>query len=201
MAELVRCPWPGSIPDYIEYHDTEWGVPVTGDVALFERLTYEAFQSGLSWLVVMRKRPAFRAAFAEFDPHVVAGFDDKDVDGLLNNPGIIRNRQKILATITNAQALTALWDSAGDGALEQLMAAHRPTDDDLRREGYRRPPRTLADLPSHCRASHALAKELKRRGFVFVGPTTLYAGMQANGWVNDHLADCFRRELAPAPIR
>lgn len=200
MAELVRCPWPGSIPDYVEYHDTEWGVPVIGDVALFERLTYEAFQSGLSWLVVMRKRPAFRQAFAGFDPHIVAGFDDTDVEALLTNRGIIRNRQKIVATITNARALITLWDSAGEGALEQLMAAHRPTDDDLRREGYRRPPHTVADLPSQCRASEALATALKKRGFVFVGPTTLYAGMQANGWVNDHLADCFRRGSAPATL-
>lgn len=193
MSALVRCPWPGDIPDYVAYHDTEWGVPITGDVAYFERMTFEAFQSGLSWLIVMRKRPAFRAAFAHFDPSRIAAFTTADIDRLLSDPGIIRNRQKVLATITNAQALIRLWDTDGEGALERLMQEHRPSEADLAAEGFRRPPRTLADLPTQCRASVALAKALKKRGFVFVGPTTLYAGMQANGLVNDHVADCFRR--------
>lgn len=192
-AEVQRCPWALSAPDYIEYHDTEWGVPIAGDVAYFERLTYEAFQSGLSWLVIMRKRPAFRRAFAQFDPVKVARFGDKQVRALLENPDIVRNRQKIEATITNARALVSLWESVGEGALEQLMHAHQPTESELRREGYRRPPRELADLPTQTQASRSLAKALKARGFVFVGPTTLYAGMQANGIVNDHLKGCFRR--------
>lgn len=190
---LRRCPWPGSTPDYVAYHDTEWGVRVHGDVAYFERMTFESFQSGLSWLIVMRKRPAFRHAFAGFDPLVVSRFGDADIARLLADAGIIRNRQKILATIANAQALRALWDEQGEGALEQLMLDHRPTEADLRREGFRRPPRSPDDLPTTVRASQALAKALKASGFVFVGPTTLYAGMQANGLVDDHLAGCFRR--------
>lgn len=190
---LQRCPWPGATADYLRYHDTEWGVPVTGDVAFFERMTFEAFQSGLSWLIVMRKRPSFRLAFADFEPAVVAEFTDTDVERLLGDPGIIRNRQKIVATITNARALRALRDAEGDGALERLMYSHRPTEVDLQHEGFRRPPRGTGDLPTAVKASHALAKGLKARGFVFVGPTTLYAGMQANGLVDDHLAGCFRR--------
>lgn len=190
---VQRCPWALSAPDYIAYHDTEWGVPISGDVAYFERLTYEAFQSGLSWLVIMRKRPAFRAAFANFDPVRVARFGSREIAALLGNADIVRNRQKIEATITNARALVALWDSDGQGALEQLMLQHRPTDAELRREGFRRPPRELADLPTQTKASAGLAKALKARTFVFVGPTTLYAGMQANGLVNDHLKGCFRR--------
>lgn len=188
-----RCAWSNGSADYIEYHDREWGVPVVGDAAYFERLTYESFQSGLSWLVIMRKRPAFRIAFRDFDPEAVARFGGQDVDRLLGDAGIVRNRRKIEAAITNARALCALRDADGDGALDRLMAAHRPTDAELRREGFRRPPRTLSDLPTRCGASEALARALKGRGFVFVGPTTLYAGMQANGLVNDHLVDCFRR--------
>lgn len=198
---LKRCPWPGATADYVQYHDLEWGVPITGDVAFFERLTFEAFQSGLSWLIVMRKRPAFRAAFAGFEPQLVAEFGEADVERLLADPGIIRNRTKILATITNARALRALRDSEGDGALERLMLAHAPSEADLRREGFRRPPRGIGDLPTSVKASHALAKVLKARGFVFVGPTTLYAGMQANGLVNDHLSGCFRRGTSGVGIR
>lgn len=190
---LLRCGWPGTTPDYVRYHDTEWGVPVHGDVAYFERLTFEAFQSGLSWLIVMRKREGFRHAFADFDPATVSEFSASDVDRLLADPAIIRNRQKILATIANARALRALRDAEGEGALVRIMDAHRPAEADLVREGFRRPPRALGDLPTAVAASHALAKALKRRGFVFVGPTTLYAGMQANGLVDDHLEGCFRR--------
>jgi DNA-3-methyladenine glycosylase I len=190
---LQRCPWPGLIADYVTYHDTEWGVPVSGDVAFFERMTFEAFQSGLSWLIIMRKRPGFRAAFSDFDPDVVAEFGDSDVDRLLADAGIVRNRLKIMATITNARALRELRAQCGDGELERIMLQHQPSDADLRREGFRRPPRQIGDLPTSVKASQALAKALKQRGFVFVGPTTLYAGMQANGLVNDHLSGCFRR--------
>lgn len=192
-AGLQRCAWPGTTSDYVRYHDTEWGVPVHGDVAYFERLTFEAFQSGLSWLIVMRKREGFRRAFADFAPDVVAAFTDVDVARLLEDTGIIRNRQKVLATITNARALRALRDAEGEDALVRIMDAHRPDEAELEREGFRRPPRALGDLPTAVRASHALARALKRRGFVFVGPTTLYAGMQANGLVDDHLEGCFRR--------
>lgn len=188
-----RCGWSVSASDYIVYHDEEWGVPVAGDVAYFERLTFEAFQSGLSWLIIMRKRAAFRAAFAGFDPDAVAAFGADDIDRLLTDDGIVRNRRKIEATVANARALRRLRDSEGDGALDALIGSHRPTESDLRREGFRRPPRALGDLPTHTKASQALAKALKARGFVFVGPTTLYAGMQANGLVNDHLQGCFRR--------
>ncbi len=195
-ADLRRCPWSEGTPDYVRYHDEEWGVPVTDDVAYFERLTYEAFQSGLAWITVMRKRPAFRAAFADFDPERVAAFDDDDIARLLADPGIIRNRAKVLATITNARALRELWDREGRDALTRLMAAHAPTEADLAREGFRRPPERLEDVPTQCRASQSLAKSLKSRGFAFVGPTTLYAGMQANGLVDDHLVGCFRRGVS-----
>lgn len=192
---LLRCPWPGVTADYVAYHDTEWGVPVSGDVAFFERMTYEAFQSGLSWLIIMRKRAGFRAAFCDFDPDMVAAFGDADVQRLLGDAGIVRNRLKIMATITNARALRVLRDHDGEGALERLMLAHRPSEAELRREGLRRPPRRIGDLPTSVKASHALAKTLKKHGFAFVGPTTLYAGMQANGLVNDHLVGCFRRAV------
>lgn len=192
-ASLQRCSWSSGTPDYTRYHDTEWGVPVRGDVAFFERMTFEAFQSGLSWLIIMRKRPAFRTAFAGFDPEAVAAFGDSDIERLLADPGIVRNRQKIVATIANARALRELQATEGEGALERLMYEHAPSEAELRREGFRRPPREIGDLPTAVNASKALAKALKSRGFVFVGPTTLYAGMQANGLVNDHLAGCFRR--------
>lgn len=190
---LYRCPWPGSNFDYVAYHDTEWGVPISGDVAFFERMTFEAFQSGLSWLIIMRKRPGFRAAFRDFDPDVVAEFGAVDVERLLADAGIVRNRLKIMATITNARALRELRAQYGEGELERIMLQHQPSEAELQREGFRRPPRQIGDLPTSVKASHALAKALKKRGFVFVGPTTLYAGMQANGLVNDHLSGCFRR--------
>lgn len=191
--DVRRCPWAGGSDDYIRYHDEEWGVPVTDDVAYFERLTFEAFQSGLAWITVMRKRPAFRAAFADFDPVRVSAFGDADVARLLADPGIIRNRAKVLATITNARALRDLWDREGEGALTRIMADHAPAEADLVREGFRRPPAEPGDVPTQCAASRALATVLKARGFAFVGPTTLYAGMQANGLVDDHLVGCFRR--------
>ncbi len=195
-AGMRRCAWPGTTADYVRYHDEEWGMPVRGDLAYFERLTFESFQSGLSWLIVMRKRPAFRAAFAGFEPELVAEFDETTVAQLLSDPSIIRNRQKILATITNARALRALRQAEGEGALERLMLDHAPSDAELRREGWRRPPRSLDDLATATAASRALAKVLKGRGFVFVGPTTLHAGMQANGLLDDHLVGCFRRGCA-----
>ncbi len=190
-----RCAWPGSTPDYVAYHDEEWGVPVHGDVAFFERMTYESFQSGLSWLIIMRKRHGFREAFAGFDPEQVARFTESDVVRLLGDTGIVRNRRKIEATITNARALCDLRAATGEGSLDRLMREHAPTELELRAEGFHRPPRNLADLPTEVGASRALAKALKKRGFVFVGPTTLYAGMQANGLVDDHLEGCFRRGL------
>jgi DNA-3-methyladenine glycosylase I len=177
----LRCPWALSAPEYVDYHDDEWGRPVSTDDALFERLTLEGFQSGLSWLVILRKRPAFRAAFAGFDIATVASYDDGDVERLLDDAAIVRNRAKIEATIANARAAAAL-----DGGLLAHVRQFTPSSS-------RPAPRTLADVPSQSPESVALAKDLRRRGFRFVGPTTLYALMQATGMVDDHLADCWRR--------
>jgi DNA-3-methyladenine glycosylase I len=174
---LLRCPWALSTEDYVAYHDHEWGRPVHGEQALYERLCLEAFQSGLSWITILRRREGFRAAFAGFDPAVVAGFGDADVERLLADTGIIRNRAKILATIANARAVLEL-----DGGLDELVWSHAPT-------GHRRPA-VLAEVPAVTPESTALAKELKRRGLRFVGPTTAYALMQACGLVDDHLVDC-----------
>ncbi|PSL01855.1 DNA-3-methyladenine glycosylase I [Haloactinopolyspora alba] len=182
-----RCPWALSTPDYVRYHDGEWGRPVHGDTALFERLTLEGFQSGLSWLTILRKREAFRHAFAGFDPATVAAYGDDDVARLLADPGIVRNRAKIAAAVTNARALVALRESGGDGALDRLVWSFAP-------DGSDRPaPDTLEDVPAITPESKALAKTLKTHGFVFVGPTTAYATMQAAGLVNDHLAGCVAR--------
>lgn len=177
---LARCPWGADPPDYRRYHDDEWGRPVHGDVALFERITLEAFQSGLSWLTILRKRDAFRHAFADFDPTVVAGYGDREIAELMGNAGIVRNRRKIEATITNAHALCDLWES-GDHLDEVFWRREPPRT--------RRPYR-LTDVPSSTEESKALSKELKSLGFVFVGPTTMYAAMQACGVVDDHLAGC-----------
>lgn len=183
----ARCPWALGSPDYIEYHDTEWGRSVHGDVALYERLTLEGFQSGLSWLTILRKREGFRRAFAGFEPSVVAAYAEADVARLLADTSIVRNRAKVNAAITNARALVRLREDDGDGALDRLIWSFAP-------DGGERPvPRTLDDVPAVTPESTALARALKRRGFVFVGPTTAYATMQAAGLVNDHLAGCVHR--------
>jgi DNA-3-methyladenine glycosylase I len=176
---LARCPWGDSPPDYRRYHDTEWGRPVTGEPALFERLSLEAFQSGLSWLTILRKREGFRHAFAGFDADVVAGFGPADVERLLTDPAIVRNRAKVEATVRNAAAVVRLRDQGG---LAALLEAHRPPP--------RPRPRRLLDVPSLTPSSTALARALKRAGFAFVGPTTAYAAQQACGYVDDHLAAC-----------
>jgi DNA-3-methyladenine glycosylase I len=176
-----RCPWALSSPDYLAYHDEEWGRPVHDDRGLYERMVLEGFQSGLSWLTILRKRDRFRAAFANFDIETVAGFGERDVERLLADAGIVRHRGKIEAAIANARAAAAIHD-AGD-SLAELIWSHAPP----RR---RRAPRTLDDVPAVTPESTALAKELKRRGFRFVGPTTAYATMQACGLVNDHLEGC-----------
>jgi DNA-3-methyladenine glycosylase I len=180
---LARCAWGASTPDYAVYHDTEWGRPVHGDVAIFERLTLEAFQSGLAWITILRKREGFRAAFDGFDPVAVAAYGEADRARLLADAGIVRNRAKVDATIANARALVALLDADGPGALDRLVWSFAPPPRRAR-------PRSFADVPATTPESTALAKELKRRGFVFVGPTTAYAGMQAMGLVDDHLAGC-----------
>jgi DNA-3-methyladenine glycosylase I len=185
---LSRCAWAGSTPDYLVYHDTEWGVPVHGEQALYERLTLEAFQSGLSWLTILRKRAAFRAAFAGFDPEAVAGFGDDDRARLMADAGIVRNRLKIDAAIRNASAVLALREQGG---LDELLWSHAPAD--------HVPPRETGDLRATSPESVALAKALKKSGFVFVGPTTMYAAMQACGLVDDHLAGCHRAGVGGRP--
>ena len=179
MSELVRCSWAGSAPEYLAYHDDEWGRPLHGVTPLFERLSLEAFQSGLSWLIILRKRPAFRSAFAGFDPAAVASFGADDVARLLADAGIVRNRAKIEATIHNAGRVLEL-----DRPLDELLWSFAPA-------AHARPA-TLAEVPAVSPESTAMAKELKRRGFRFVGPTTCYALMQAAGLVDDHVADCWR---------
>jgi DNA-3-methyladenine glycosylase I len=177
---MTRCFGDGD-PVYETYHDTEWGVPVRGDRELFERVSLEAFQSGLSWITILRKRPAFREAFAGFDPEVVSRFEEADVARLLTDAGIVRNRAKIEATIANARALLALQESGG--TLTDLVWSHAPAEPAPR-------PRSFADLRASTPESTALAKALKRAGFRFVGPTTAYAAMQACGVVDDHLVGC-----------
>jgi DNA-3-methyladenine glycosylase I len=182
----ARCPWAtGDV--YAAYHDDEWGVPLHGDRALLEKLTLEGFQSGLSWIVVLRKREAFRAAFAGFEPHVVAAFGDDDVERLLADAGIVRNRQKIEAAIGNARAVVALRERDGEGALDRLIWSFA---DAARAEHV--PPDDLADVPASTAASKALAKALQREGLRFVGPVTIYALMQSAGLVDDHVTGCWR---------
>jgi DNA-3-methyladenine glycosylase I len=178
----LRCPWAGSAPDYCAYHDNEWGVPVHGEVALFERLSLEAFQSGLSWLTILRKRDAFRRAFAGFHPATVAAFTDDDVARLLADATIVRHRAKIEATVRNARAVTELAED-----LDALLWSYAPDP------AGRPAPRTVADVLARTRESEAMARTLRRRGLVFVGPVTCHALMQATGMVDDHLAGCFRR--------
>ena len=179
----LRCPWGLSAPEYVAYHDTEWGRPVHGDQAIYERLCLEAFQSGLSWLTILRKRENFRAAFAGFDLEAVAAFGADDVARLLADAGIVRNRAKINAAITNARAALAL-----EQGLSDLFWSHADS-------APAAAPVTLADVPAQTPVSKQLAKELRAAGFVFTGPVTVYASMQACGLVNDHLADCFARGI------
>lgn len=176
---LARCAWGASTPDYAVYHDTEWGRPVRGDDELYERMTLEAFQSGLSWLTILRKREAFRAAFAGFKISAVAQFGPADEARLMADAGIVRNRAKIEAAMANARAALDL-----PSGLAALLWSYAPS-------GRRARPQSFADLASTTPESTAMAKELKRRGFRFVGPTTAHALMQATGMVDDHLAGCF----------
>jgi DNA-3-methyladenine glycosylase I len=175
---------------YAAYHDDEWGRPVRDERGLFERLSLEAFQSGLSWLTILRKRDAFRAAFADFDPDVVATFGAADAGRLLGDAGIVRNRLKIDATLANARATVALRDAGTP--LHELIAAHAPAP--------RAAPASFADVPAQTAESRALAKALRAAGFRFVGPTTLYALMQATGFANDHLAGCPVRQSVESAI-
>ncbi|WP_020668063.1 DNA-3-methyladenine glycosylase I [Amycolatopsis nigrescens] len=186
MSELIgpdgvaRCSWGNTAPDYAEYHDTEWGVPLRGQDELYERVCLESFQSGLSWIVILRKREGFRRAFEGFKPERVAEFGDADVARLLEDASIVRNRAKIVAAIRNARAIAEL-----DRPLDELLWSFAPT-------GRRKRPRTMADVPATTDESKAMAKDLKKRGFTFLGPTTCYALMQATGMVDDHVRGCFR---------
>jgi DNA-3-methyladenine glycosylase I len=179
---LARPLWASTDPMLREYYDTEWGMPVRDERGVFERLSLEAFQSGLSWRTILAKRPAFRAAFAGFDPDAVAGFGDADVERLLGDAGIVRNRAKIAATITNATATVAL---RADGGLADFVWSFRPADTPR--------PRTAAEVPTTSPESTALSKALRKRGFAFVGPTTMHALMEALGIVDTHLLGSHRR--------
>ena len=182
---LARCSWGASTPELLAYHDNEWGRPVGADDRVYEKLCLEGFQAGLSWLTILRKRDAFREAFASFDPAVVANFDDADVDRLLADPRIVRNRAKIVATIANARAAMDL--RAQGLSLAGMVWSHRPA--------RAHAPKRLADLPSSTPESKALSKVLRGRAFAFVGPTTVYSTMQSVGVINDHLKGCHWRTV------
>ncbi|MGW4222315.1 DNA-3-methyladenine glycosylase I [Streptomyces bauhiniae] len=182
----LRCPWALSTEDYVSYHDDEWGRPVHGDDALFERLSLEAFQSGLSWITILRRRPTFRLAFADFRIEKVAAFTEADRERLLADPGIIRNRAKVDATLANARVLAG-WS---EGELDELIWSHAPDP------AGRPVPKVLGDVAAVTPESTALSKALKKRGLRFVGPTTAYALMQACGLVDDHLEACVSRGAA-----
>jgi DNA-3-methyladenine glycosylase I len=190
LAGELRC-FGGDDPLYRAYHDEEWGRPVRDERGLFERISLEAFQSGLAWITILRKREAFRAAFAGFDPEAVARFGDDDVARLLGDAGIVRNRLKVEATIANARATVALREAGT--SLDDLVWSFAPAPGPA--------PASFAEVPALTPESTALAKELKRRGFRFVGPTTAYASMQACGLVNDHLAGCIVRDAAESARR
>jgi DNA-3-methyladenine glycosylase I len=184
---LARCAWGASSAEYQRYHDQEWGRVVHGETKLFERISLEAFQSGLSWITILRKREGFRSAFAGFDAERVASFDEDDVARLLADPGIVRNRAKIAAAVMNARAVLAVRDAV-DGGLDALVWSFAPDPD-------RPAPRAPGDIPATTPESTALARALKRYGFGWVGPTTAYAAMQACGLVNDHFQACHARAL------
>jgi DNA-3-methyladenine glycosylase I len=181
---LTRCGWGAHDPEYRRYHDEEWGFPLHGDVALFEKLSLEGFQSGLSWITILRRRPQFRAAFAGFDVTAVAAFGADDIDRLMLDAGIIRHRGKIEATISNARLTAELVDGS-PGAFDELLWSFAP-------RGVRPRPENWSDVPAITAESTAMSAALRRMGFTFVGPTTMYALMQSSGMVDDHLAGCWR---------
>jgi DNA-3-methyladenine glycosylase I len=186
----ARCRWGSTDARYRDYHDTEWGRPVTDERGLYERLCLECLQSGLSWALILRKRDELRQAFADFDPDVVARFHPKEIDRLIQDPRVIRNRRKLEAIVQNAKATVEMRT---DTPLPALVWGFRPPPGPA--------PRAYEDTPSFSDESKQLAKELKRRGFAFVGPTTVYSTMQAVGVVNDHLAGCFVREAVDEALR
>jgi DNA-3-methyladenine glycosylase I len=181
---LARCAWVGADTEYRRYHDEEWGTPLHGDRPLFEKLSLEAFQSGLSWITILRKRDGFRLAFSGFDIGAVAAYSSDDVERLLGNTAIVRNRAKIVATIANAAIVSDIVESRA-GAFDELIWSFAPS-------GTAQPPLRLDDVPASTPESAALSAELRRRGLRFVGPTTMYALMQSSGMVDDHVAGCWR---------
>lgn len=186
---MTRCPWAGSDPLYLRYHDEEWGVPVHDDRHFFEMLVLEGAQAGLAWITILRKREGYRDAFDGFDPAAVARYDARRVEALLANPAIVRNRLKVQSAVGNARAFLRVQDE--HGSFDRYV--WRFVDGRPRQNRWR----TMADVPAETAESRAMSRDLKRRGFRFVGPTICYAFMQATGLVNDHLVDCFRRgELA-----
>lgn len=178
----ARCAWVGDDPEYRRYHDEEWGIPLHGDRPLFEKMSLEGFQAGLSWITILRKRPRFREVFAGFDPAVIAAFDQGDIERLMADAGIIRNRLKIEATISNAQLMLGL----GEGEFDAFMWSFAPP-------AWRRPA-TFADVAATTAESDAMSKALRKRGFRFVGSTTMYALMQSAGMVDDHVQGCWRAD-------
>jgi DNA-3-methyladenine glycosylase I len=180
-----RCPWPGTDPLYVHYHDTDWGVPEFDSRALFEKLILDGFQAGLSWITILRKREAFRKAFDGFDAKKIARYNDKKIESLMNNAGIVRNRAKIIGTVKGAQLYLEIESQQGFSDFLWGFSDGRPRQNHFK---------TSRQVPTQDAVSEALSKELKRLGFTFVGPTIIYAFMQAVGMVNDHLTDCFRYE-------
>lgn len=193
---LARCGWVGSDPEYVRYHDEEWGVKLLGDQRLFEKLSLEAFQAGLSWITILKRRPGFRRAFHNFDIDTVAAMTEADVERLMLDEGIIRNRAKILATIKNAQ-ITQSMIADSPGALHDLIWSYEPLSRQRASscagdEPYR--PASLTDIPAQTTESTQLSKHLRKLGFSFVGPTTMYALMQSAGLVDDHVIGCHKAE-------
>ena len=185
MAEPIRCAWAGSDPLMVAHHDFEWGVPQHDDTALFELLTLEGAQAGLSWSTILRRRDAYREAFASFDIEKVAAFTDADVERVMTESGVVRNRQKVLSTVTNARAVRAAQEELG--SFDRLVWSFVPNSRPIVNRWTE-----LGQLPAHTTESQAMSKGLRKRGFSFVGPTICYAFMQSAGLVNDHQVDCFR---------
>ncbi len=183
---IARCAWVGDDAEYRRYHDEEWGRPLHGDRALFEKMSLEGFQAGLSWITILRKRPRFREVFAGFEPEVVAGFTEADVERLLGDAGIVRNRLKIEATISNARLVTTMAPGELDALMWSFAPAPRPR------------PASFAEVPATSPASDAMSKALRKAGFRFVGSTTMYALMQSAGMVDDHVEGCHRAVPSPA---
>ena len=183
MSALIRCDWPREDPDYIRYHDEEWGVPNADDLAIFEKLILEGFQAGLSWITILRKREHFREVFDGFAPEKIARYDGKKIAALMADPGIVRNKLKIEATIDNARAYLKLAETTSLSALIWELAGAKPLQNRFT---------VQKQLPAETPTSKAISKALKARGFRFVGPTTVYAFMQSMGMVNDHLVTCHR---------